>query len=95
MSETMWRETRETPYDGETRKLEPPAAGGRSCGSFPWKALWLIWPLIYLLKGAAFLAAPAMAWLSHPVALTITPLPLLLIGAGVLLVIGARARRAR
>lgn len=97
MSEYTRRETDDRPYDGETRKLELPRQGRRSCrsGRFPWPALWLIWPLMFVLKGAFFLSVPALAWLSQPVLLTITPLPLLLIGAGALLLLtGARNRRA-
>jgi hypothetical protein len=94
MDEQTWREAGERPYDGETRKLAPPPQGRRSCAPFPWKALWLIWPLIFVLKGGFLLAAPALAWLSRPVLLTVTPLPLILVGVGVLLLLGSRRRRA-
>jgi hypothetical protein len=94
MNETTWRERREAPYDGETRELgQRPAGGGRRCARFPWPVLWLIWPLMFVVKGAMLLAGPALAWLSQPVLLTVTPLPLLLIGAGAaLLLIDARRR---
>ncbi len=100
MRDTPWRETGEHLYEGETRKLElPPAQTGKRCGNpfpFPWQALWLIWPLLFVVKGAAHLAAPLLNWLSQPIVLSITPLPLLLIGAGLaLLLIGAAHRRGR
>jgi hypothetical protein len=84
----------EVPYDGETQKLQVPHVAGGRCGiGFPWQMLWLIWPLTFLFKGAFVLAAPAIAWLSQPLALTITPLPLLLVAAGLaVLLFGARRR---
>lgn len=83
------------PYEGETRKLEAPGAPGRRCGgAFPWQALWLIWPLMAVLKGAGALAGSLLGWLTEPVLLSLTPLPLLLIGAGLaLLLVGAARRR--
>lgn len=97
MRDTTWRETTDGPFDGETRRLEPPPAGGgrRRCAHFPWQALWLIWPLMVMLKGAFFLATPALAWLSQPLILTITPLPLLLVSAGVAALLIGAARRHR
>ncbi len=79
--------------EGATVKLEE---GPRPRDvAFPWWTLWLLWPLFYLVKGAAHLAAPLLGWLSQPLMLTITPLPLLLIGAGLALLLVAVARRRR
>lgn len=90
----MCKAKRSGPYEGETRKLEPPHAPGRRCGAFPWQALWLIWPLMAVLKGAGALAGSLLGWLTEPVLLSLTPLPLLLIGAGLaLLLVGAARRR--
>lgn len=81
------------PTEGATVKLDE---ASRPCTvAFPWWTLWLLWPLFYLVKGTAHLAAPLLGWLSQPLILTITPLPLLLIGAGLALLIGAAARRRR
>lgn len=95
MGETPGREAHEGPYDGETRRLEHPAGGGRSCARFPWQALWLIWPLTFLLKGAGEIASPLLALASHCAICSTWVLPALLIGAGlILLLVGARAQRA-
>jgi hypothetical protein len=69
------------------------AEGAGRCGSgFPYWALWLIWPAIWLFKGAGAALAPLLAALTYPVAMSITPLPLLLIGAGLALLLLDRAR---
>lgn len=82
------------PYEGETRQLRLQTDRHElRCLRSPWHALWLIWPLTYVLKGAAGLAAPALAWLNQPLLLTLTPLPLLLIGAGVVLLLAAGRRK--
>lgn len=84
--------------EGATIRLNAiPAERASHCRSgFPWWALWTIWPLMFLMKGATFLLTPLVAWLSQPLTLTLTPLPLLLIGAGVaLLIVGALRRRNR
>jgi hypothetical protein len=84
------------PADGATVRLNDLSPTRRaSCrAGFPWWSLWMLWPLFWLIKGAAALSAPVLAWLSQPVLLAVTPLPLLLIGAGVaVLVIGALRRR--
>lgn len=81
------------PAEGATVRLtdRPAGEGPRPCGGFPWWTLWMIWPLFWLAKGAFALAAPLVAWLSQPLLLTITPLPLLLVGAGLALLL-LRAR---
>lgn len=90
------RQPAETLYEGETRRLSAPSARGRCWGGgFPWWTLWLLWPLFALLKGATALIGPALGWLNQPVVLAIAPLPLLLIGAGVLLLVLGVARRSR
>ncbi|NJM06487.1 hypothetical protein HC891_10250 [Candidatus Gracilibacteria bacterium] len=67
--------------------------GVRECG-FPWWTLWLIWPLLGLIKAASAALAPLLVLLTTPLALEVTLLPLLLIGAGVALVLlGRRAGR--
>lgn len=85
------------PAEGETVRLGSLERGeGRSCGAgFPWWTLWMLWPLFWLVKGAFVLAAPLYAWLSQPVVLAVTPLPLLLVCAGlaILLIGGLRRRR--
>lgn len=85
------------PADGETVRLVDTTGGKRlSCAAgFPWWTLWLLWPLFWLIKGAAALAAPVLAWLWQPVALTITPLPLLLVAAGVVVLLIGAVRRGR
>jgi hypothetical protein len=71
----------------------PTAEGaGRCIGGFPFWALWLIWPAIWLLKGASAAATPLLAAMLQPVALGVSPLPLLLIGAGVAILLLDRAR---
>lgn len=57
-------------YEGETVHLVGqrsdaavhPARG--RCGSFPWWTLWLIWPLIGLIKGVAFVLPGVLVALS-------------------------------
>lgn len=99
MGEASWRERSGGTFDGETRKLELPrvADEGRrhSCrgGRFPWPLLWLIWPLAFIVKGAASLSAPLLAWLSQPLVFSITPLPLLLVGVGLGLILAGVVRR--
>lgn len=85
------------PVDGETVRLaDLPRGEGRRCGpGFPWWTLWMLWPLFWLVKGVAALAAPAVAWLGQPVLLTVTPLPLLLVGAGVAILLVGALRRGR
>jgi hypothetical protein len=83
------------PADGETvRLVDLPRGEGRRCGGgFPWWTLWMLWPLFWLAKGSMALAAPIVAWLGQPVVLSVSPLPLLLIGAGLAaLAIGALRR---
>lgn len=85
------------PADGETVRLtDLPRAEGRSCrAGFPWWTLWMLWPLFWLVKGGFFLAAPVIAWLGQPLAFTITPLPLILVGAGIALIVLGALRRGR
>jgi hypothetical protein len=66
---------------------------GRCTGGFPFWGLWLIWPAVWLLKGASAAAAPLLAAMLQPVALAVSPLPLLLIGAGVAILLFNRERR--
>ncbi len=87
------RRAAQGPAEGATVKLDE---APRPCAvAFPWWTLWLLWPLFYLVKGAAHLAAPLLGWLSQPLILAVTPLPLLLIGAGLALLLVAVARRRR
>lgn len=89
-------------YEGETARLESGELDrmwdGRSraerrgaCrGGFPWWALWLLWPLFFVLKPLAMAARGAMASVAGPVALADLPAALLavaLIVAGLLLVL--------
>ncbi len=85
------------PAEGETVRLgDWPGGEGQRCAHFPWWTLWLLWPLFWLLKGTFALAAPVASWLAQPLTTAVTPLPLLLIGAGVAaLAIGALRRRDR
>lgn len=91
------RQATQGPAEGATIKLnEAQRRAPRHCGvAFPWWTFWLLWPLFYLVKGAAHLAAPLLSWLSQPLILTVTPLPLLLIGAGLALLLVAATRRHR
>ncbi len=75
-------------YTGETVDLsrQPPAAGTCQAamwrGGFPWWTLWLIWPLIILLKTTIPLIVGYLAVLAQ----VIVPLiPVLLIIIGILL----------
>lgn len=62
---------------------------------FPWWVFWTIWPLMLLFKSASALFAPLMEVLNQPIMIQISLLPLLLIGAGVLIVLLDLSRRAR
>ncbi len=83
------------PAEGQTVRLnDQPATSGASCGrGFPWWVLWTIWPLIFLVKSTAYLLTPLFGLLNQPLTLSITPLPLLLIGAGLLVLIIGAVRR--
>lgn len=76
------------PYEGETIRFDPQssmessAQSRRHCGSFPWWTLWLIWPLIGLLKWSAPLLLGVVAGLGQ---LTVPLIPVLLIVLGLLL----------
>jgi hypothetical protein len=67
---------------------------GRCEGGFPFWAFWLIWPAIWLVKGAGAALGPLLAALTHPLAMSVTPLPLplLLIGVGLALLLLDHAR---
>lgn len=82
------------PYQGETMRLSATAAEtrpSRRWGGFPWWALWMLWPVLGGLKWAAAFAGPLLGTLLQPVTLTVAPLALLLIGAGLaLLLVGPR-----
>jgi hypothetical protein len=85
---TMRTATVTQPYEGETIRLgakryseyEPKAAG--HCGGFPWWTLWLIWPLIGLLKASVPLLIGVVAGIGE---ITLPLVPLLLIVCGLLL----------
>ena len=73
------------PYEGKTIRLnEQPERGRPKAHSFPCWALWLIWPLIVLIKAAAPLAAEIATALQQLPALSYWPL--VLVGLGLLLV---------
>jgi hypothetical protein len=84
------------PREGETVRLTDLPATQSTCAGtrFPWWVFWTIWPLIVLFKSAAYLGTPILAFLSQPIVLNITPLPLLLIGVGVLVLLADRIRRS-
>lgn len=85
-----WREQSETDtrvYDGQTQRLQ---AGKRGRGfadtsyrTFPWWTLWLIWPLISLMKGVWFMLANS--WNS----LSVFVVPVNIVAALVLIAVGA------
>ena len=85
------------PYQGETIRLSAISAEIRpSCrpGGFPWWTLWMLWPALAGLKWAAAFAGPLLGTLLQPMTLTVAPLALLLIGAGLaLLLVGHRRSR--
>lgn len=86
-----FQRTAHGPAESVTIKLDE---APRACSvAFPWWTLWLLWPLFYLVRGAAHLAAPLLGWLSQLLFLAVSPLPLLLIGAGLALLLVAAARR--
>lgn len=76
------------PYEGQTIRFDPqhdPERHYKSrhhCGGFPWWTLWLIWPLIGLLKWSAPLLLGAVAGLGQ---LTLPLIPVLMIVLGLLL----------
>ena len=85
------------PAEGQTVRLTdlPNQSETRYGRGFPWWVLWTIWPLVFFTKSATYLLTPLFGLLNQPIMLTITPLPLLLIGAGgVILLIGV-VRRSR
>jgi hypothetical protein len=76
------------PYEGETIRFdaEQRALGDSQatlhCASFPWWTLWLIWPLIGLLKWSMPLLIGVVASIGE---ITVPLIPLLLIVLGLLL----------
>lgn len=76
------------PYEGRTIRFEPRRdperrSGSRHhCGGFPWWTLWLIWPLIGLLKWSAPLLLGVVAGMGQ---LTLPLIPVLMIVLGLLL----------
>jgi len=70
-------------YTGETRRLDHQAHMGSTLrlaawrGGFPWWTLWLLWPLIGVLKAAVPVFWGGLAALSQ---VTVPLLPLVLIG---------------
>lgn len=79
------------PAEGETVQLR--LESERRCSNFPWWMLWMIWPALWLIKGLALVLGPTLAWLNQPLMLQITPLPLVLIIAGVVMLVIATQRR--
>lgn len=66
-----------------------------SGGAFPWWIFWVIWPVAFGVKALAGLSAPIMGWLSRPLVLEVTLLPILLIGAGLAILVVSALRRNR
>lgn len=90
----------EGPYEGNTTRLstERGSCGGWGWkgrhGSFPWWTLWLLWPLIALIKGVgtAFFGTVAASW----VALGAFAIPAnLLLALGLIVIGGALVLRRR
>lgn len=85
---TMQAAVATEPYEGETIRFDPQgrlegsARSRRHCGGFPWWTLWLIWPLIGLLKWSVPLLLGVVAGLGQ---LTVPLIPVLLIVLGLLL----------
>jgi hypothetical protein len=87
-------------YDAETLRLDAPLDAKNASTlpgwrvGFPWWTLWMIWPLMGLIKAAIAAVGPLLVLLTTPVALEVTLLPLLLILLGAALVLfGRRTRR--
>jgi hypothetical protein len=66
------------------------SARRHACGGFPWWTLWLIWPAFWLVGKASGALGGLLAFLTTPVALQISPLPLILIAAGVVVLLWRR-----
>jgi hypothetical protein len=89
------RESKEVPYEGETRRLDPQQTGAgatyrrASHAHFPWWTLWLIWPLIYVVKGMVRVLADAATAIGGAVSTIdfggLWLLPIILIVAGIVL----------
>jgi polyferredoxin len=85
-------------YEGETMRLNGQQAAlmmrPQWQRGFPWWALWLIWPVIGLVKWLAPLVAGAavglLDLLRQPITLEISLLPVVLIVLGVALVLRRR-----
>lgn len=75
-------------YEGETirfdprRGLEQRSKSRHHCGGFPWWTLWLIWPLIGVLKWSVPLLFGVVAGLGE---ITVPLIPVLMIVVGLLL----------
>lgn len=76
------------PYEGETirfdsqRVSEREAGSSHHCGGFPWWTLWLIWPLIGLLKWSVPLLLGVVGSLGQ---ITVPLIPVVLIVLGLIL----------
>jgi hypothetical protein len=99
---TRYQPVTEQGYEGKTVPLNASLMHddgytGRRCVRFPWWMLWLIWPLGLLVMVARKSWLAMWATLTHT--LGESPLfqpgllPLLLIGAGVVILLHARRRR--
>ena len=86
--------TTQAPYEGQTIRLgqaaEMQVEPRRHHSGFPWALLWLIWPMLWLVKGLAALLATSWAALgatfgSAIIIPTLPWVPILLIGAGIFL----------
>jgi hypothetical protein len=85
------------PAEGQTVRLTdlPHRTAGRCGNGFPWWVLWTIWPLMFLVKSTGYLLTPLVSLLNQPIMFSVTPLPLILIGAGLLILLVGLLRRTR
>lgn len=85
----------EGPYEGETVRLDPGQGemalrrASHRRDYFPWWTLWMIWPLVFLVKGAFIAVASAASALAGGLGGSAAPgaywLPILLIVVGIVL----------
>ena len=80
-------------YEGETIRFDPQRGPEQRsklrhhCGGFPWWTLWLIWPLIGVLKWSVPLLLGVVAGLGE---ITLPLIPVLMIVVGLLLLVRRR-----
>ena len=80
------------PYDGTTTRLVGGEQTRQAYQRFPWWTLWLIWPLIGLLKGVSASVIAGWAALGGLFVPANVLLALALIAVGIVILVRARAQ---